>query len=574
MDTNKVVILDGAMGTMLQNAGMEVGEIPELLNVKNPDMINDVYKKYVEAGSDIIYACTFGANRHKLGSEKTKEVVEIATKNARRIADNKGVKVALDVGPIGEMLEPMGALKFEEAIDIFSEIINAGKENVDLIVIETMTDLYELKAAILAARENSNLPIFVTMTFEEDERTFQGVSIETFVNGVDGLGIDAIGLNCSLGPKEMYKMVEKLSRLTDLDLIVKPNAGLPDMDGHYHLGEDEFVDYMEKIYELGVKYVGGCCGTNENYIRKLSKRLKGLSVKERVVSRISGPSSGTKMVQNDYFRIVGERLNPTGKKRFQQALKDEDTDYLVGQGVEQTDAGADVLDVNVGFPGIDEAYMQGKIVKALQSVIDAPLQIDSTKPEAIESALRVYNGKAIVNSVNGEKEKLDSILPIVKKYNAQVIGLLLDEKGIPETAEERLEIAKRILNEAEKYGIRKDDIYIDCLTLTVSSKPESAMETLRTMKLVKEELGLKTVLGVSNISFGLPNRELINRSFLTLALYEGLDIGIINPNKKDMIDAIRAFRLLNNEPNATSDFIDNYSDVKKRLCSCKKHNGY
>lgn len=562
MDTNKVVILDGAMGTMLQNAGMRVGEIPELLNIKNPDMINEVYKKYVDAGSDIIYACTFGANRHKIGSEKTKEVVSIATKNAKEIASKKGVKVALDIGPIGEMLEPMGALKFEEAIDIFKEVVLAGKEYSDLIVIETMTDLYELKAAILAARENSNLPIFVTMTFEEDERTFQGVSIETFINAVDGLGVSAIGMNCSLGPKEMYRMVEKMSTLTDLDLIVKPNAGLPDMNGNYNLKADEFVNLMEKIYELGVKYVGGCCGTNEEYIKKLASHLKGRKVKKRVTNKISGASSGTKFINSKYFKIVGERLNPTGKKRFQQALKDEDLDYLVSKAVEQTDAGADVLDVNVGFPGIDEAYMQRKIVKALQSVIDAPLQIDSTKPEAIEAALRVYNGKAIVNSVNGEREKLDSILPIVKKYNAQVIGLLLDENGIPDKAEERIEIAKRILDEARRYDISKDDIYIDCLTLTVSSNPESAMETLKTMKILRQTLGLKTVLGVSNISFGLPNRELINRTFLSLALHEGLSLGIINPNDKEMIDTIKAFRLLNNEPNATDDFINSYSNVK------------
>lgn len=560
MDTkNRVVILDGAMGTMLQKAGMEVGDIPELLNIKNPDMVNGVYQKYIDAGADIIYACTFGANRRKLGSKKTLEVVKAATANAKNLAQKTGARVALDIGPIGEMLEPMGALKFEEAIDIFKEIIKAGEESFDLIVIETMTDLLEVKAAILAASESTDKPIFVTMTFEEDGRTFAGVSMETFVNMVQGLGVSALGINCSLGPDQMVNMVEKLAGLTDLDLIVKPNAGFPDMDGNYNLSPEDFAKTMGEILDLGVKYIGGCCGTDQRFIKKLADLYKGKAVMTRKINKISGPSSALKILNNYAFKVVGERLNPTGKKRFQEALKNEDMDFFIREAIAQVDAGAEILDVNVGFPGIDEAAMQAKIVKALQGVLDTPLQIDSTNPVAIESALRVYNGKAIVNSVNGEEEKLTTILPLVKKYNAQVIALLIDEKGIPEKAEDRLALAKKIVKRAEAEGIDREDIYIDCLTLTVSSNPEGAMETIKTMELVRDELGVKTLLGVSNISFGLPSRDIINASFLNLAMNAGLNMAIINPNSARMMEAIAAFKVLTNQEGAVDDFVEQFS---------------
>lgn len=559
---NRVVILDGGMGTMLQKAGMKVGQIPELLNIENPEMIIDVHKKYIQAGSEIIYTCTFGANRKKLQGYSVDEVVNKAIENGKIAVGDKNVKIALDIGPLGEMLEPMGTLKFEEAYDIFKEIVIAGKD-ADLIVIETMTDLYEVRAAVLAAKENSDLPIFVTMSFEEDGRTFAGVSIESFVNSIGGLGIDAIGINCSLGPIQMYDMVKKLTTITDLDIIIKPNAGLPRMDGTYDLEAKGFAAGMEKIYSLGVKYLGGCCGTDEKYIQELGNLVKNKNIINRKINKIYGTSSGTKFIEANSLKIVGERLNPTGKKRFQQALKDEDISYFITQAIEQVDGGADILDLNVGFPGVDEGKMQEKIIKGIQSVLDTPIQIDSTKAGAIEKALRVYNGKAIVNSVNGEDEKLDEILPLVKKYNAQVIGLALDEKGIPETAKKRLEIARRIVNRAEEYGISKEDIYIDCLALTVSSQPESAMETLKAITMVKEELGVKTALGVSNISFGLPGRELINQSFLTMAMYAGLDLAIINPNSKAMMDAVRAFKVLNNQENATENFIKIYGDMKE-----------
>lgn len=556
---NKTIILDGGMGTMLQKAGMKVGQIPEELNIENPNMIIDVHKKYIEAGAEIIYTCTFGANSKKLKNYRVEEVVPKAIENAKVAIGDKGVKIALDIGPLGEMLEPMGILKFEEAYEIFKEIILAGK-GADLIVIETMTDLYEVRAAVLAAKENSDLPIFVTMSFEEDGRTFAGVSLETFVNSIGGLGISAIGINCSLGPIQMYDMVKKLTGMTDLDIIIKPNAGLPRMDGTYDLGAQGFAEGMERIYSLGVKYLGGCCGSDESYIEELSKLVKDKALVERNIDKITGTSSGTKFLESDGVKVVGERLNPTGKKRFQKALIEGDVSYFINQAIEQVDAGAEILDLNVGFPGVNEAEMQRRIIKGIQSVLDTPIQIDSTKADAIEAGLRAYNGKAIVNSVNGEEEKLNEILPLVKKYNAQVIGLTLDERGIPETAEERLEIAGKIVKRAEEFGIPKEDIYIDCLALTVSSQPESAMETLKAISLVKNELGVKTALGVSNISFGLPNRDLINQSFLTMAMYAGLDLAIINPNSQAMMEAVKSFMVLNNVEGATEDFIETFGN--------------
>lgn len=556
---NRAVILDGAMGTMLQKGGMKAGEIPELINITQPEMITDIHRKYIEAGSDIIYANTFGANRKKIVGQDLDEIIKAGLKNAKNACEKTDTLVALDVGPIGELLEPMGTLKFQEAYDIFKQIIIAGKELADLVVFETMTDLYEVKAAILAAKENSDLPIFVTMTFEGDMRTFAGVNLESYVNAIDGLGVDAIGLNCSLGPKEMYKMTQKLTSITNMDIIIKPNAGLPDMGGNYDLSIDDFVDHMEKLFDLGVKYLGGCCGSNEEYIRALSKRLGDRELVQRDSSPIYGTSSATKFINNDQLIIVGEGLNPTGKKSFQKALKEKDMEYIIGNAIEQVDNGAQVLDLNAGYPGIDEGEIQELAIKSIQSVLDTPIQIDSSKVEALERGLRFYNGKAIVNSVNGERDKLDSILPLVKKYNAQVIGLTLDEEGIPDTAQERFIIAERIVKEALSYGIQKSDIYIDCLSLTVSSNPEQARETLTAMKMIKEKLGVKTALGVSNISFGLPNRGLINDVFLIMALEAGLDLAIVNSNSKDTMDAIAAYRLLDNKDPIAESFINRFS---------------
>lgn len=564
MQKDRFVILDGAMGTMLQKNGMKVGQIPELLNIEDPEKIIKIHEKYIENGAEIIYTCTFGANRNKLSGYDLNMVIEKAIENAKIARKDRDVKIALDIGPIGKMMEPMGDLKFDEAYDIFKEIILAGK-GADLIVVETMTDLYELRAAILAARENSDLPIFATMSFEEDERSFVGVSLESFVNSVEGLGVEALGLNCSVGPVQMHKMAEKLVKMTDKDIIIKPNAGMPNMDGSYDLSNQEFAENMQAIADLGVKYLGGCCGTDETYIKMLADRIKGKELKERAVEKIYGPSSASKFISNDNFLIAGERLNPTGKKKYQKALEEEDTAYFISQAIEQVDAGANVLDLNVGHPGIDEAYMQEKIVKGIQSVLDCPLIIDSSKLAAIERGLRVYNGKAIVNSVNGEDEKLREILPLVKKYNAQVIGLTLDENGLPNSVEDRIKIAEKIVSRAKDYGIEARDIYIDCLTLTVSSNPEGAMDTLRAISIVKEKLGVKTALGVSNISFGLPNRGLINQSFLIMAMYAGLDLAIINPNSKTMLDSIKTVNLLKNKKGATDDFIVSFSENKDSL---------
>jgi 5-methyltetrahydrofolate--homocysteine methyltransferase len=560
---NRVVILDGAMGTMLQKRGMKTGESPELINLNNPELIVDIHRQYIEAGSEIIFTNTFGANREKLAGQDLDVIIKAALKNAKIAAEGTGTLVALDIGPIGELLEPMGTLKFEDAYDVFKEIIIAGKDIADLIVFETMTDLYEVKAAVLAAKENSNLPVFTTMTFEADMRTFTGVSLESYVNAIDGSGVSAIGLNCSLGSKEMIEMAKVLTNITDMDVIIKPNAGLPDMEGNYDSTIEEFVNHMEKIYELGVKYVGGCCGSNEKYISALSSRLKDREVISRKTEPISGPSSATKFISNDKLIIVGEGLNPTGKKRFQQALKKKDMEYIVNAAIKQADNGAEVLDLNAGYPGIDEGEIQEIAVKRIQSVLDTPIQIDSSKVEALERGLRVYNGKAIVNSVNGEKQKLDAILPLVKKYNAQVIGLTLDEKGIPNSAQERFVIAERIVEEALKHEIKKTDIYIDCLSLTVSSSPEQANETLKAIGMVKEKLGVKTALGVSNISFGLPNRVLLNNVFLAMALYSGLDLAIVNTNSKEAMDVISAFNVLDNRDFGAKSFIERFSGAIK-----------
>ncbi len=559
----KVVILDGAMGTMLQKRGMKAGEIPELININNPEMIVDIHKKYIEAGSEIIYANTFGANRKKLAGHNLDAIVKAALKNARKAAEGTDTLIALDIGPIGELLEPMGTLKFEEAYDIFKEIIIAGRNLAELIVFETMTDLYELKAAVLAAKENSNLNIFTTMTFEADMRTFAGVNLETFVNLMEGLGVSAIGLNCSLGPKEMYNLTKKLTSITDMDIMIKPNAGLPDIEGNYNLSAKDFVNYMEKIHRLGVRYLGGCCGTNEEHIRALSKNLKGKDLVQREIKLISGPSSATKFVNNNEPLIIGEGLNPTGKKRFQQALKEKDMEYIISKAIEQVDNGAQVLDLNVGYPEVNEGELQEIAIKSIQSVLDTPIQIDSSKVEALEKGLRVYNGKAIVNSVNGENEKLDAILPIVKKYNAQIIGLTIDEKGIPESAEGRFLIAERIVEEAMKYGIKKSDIYIDCLSLTVSSNPEQVKETLEAIKMVKKKLGVKTALGVSNVSFGLPNRGIVNDVFLIMALEAGLDLAIVNTNSKATMDILTTYHLLKNKDPVASNFIKRFSGTTK-----------
>lgn len=560
------VILDGGMGTMLQKAGLAMGEIPELLNLTNPRLITGIHKKYIDAGSDIVYANTFGANRYKLEhcEKSVEEIIQAGIANARAACEGTGTLAALDIGPIGQLLEPTGYLSFEEAYDIFKEQILAGSD-ADLIVFETMTDLMEVKAGVLAAKENSSLPVMCTMTFEENGRTFTGCSVSSMALTLEGLGVDAIGINCSLGPKELLPVVKELSQWTNLPIVVKPNAGLPDpVTNAYHVTPDEFAGYAREMVSYGVKIMGGCCGTNPDFIRALSSMLS----KEKHVSRDkhvpSAVCSATNTVIIDQPRIIGERINPTGKKLFKEALLNNDMDYVLNQAIEQQGGGADILDVNVGLPGIDEKAMMIRTVKELQGVVDLPLQIDTTIPEVLEAALRVYNGKPIVNSVNGEEKSLNTVLPLVKKYGAAVVGLALDENGIPKSADERFEIAEKIMNRALEYGIRKEDIYIDCLTLTASAEQECVMETLKALKRVKEELGLKTVLGVSNISFGLPDRELINHNFLTMALTHGLDLPIINPNVASMTGAVRAYKLLTAVDKDSMEYIAAYNAAKAK----------
>ena len=570
LSENEFIFLDGAMGTMLQKSGLETGEIPELFNLTHPELIESIHSQYIESGSQIIYANTFGANRYKLDGcgHSSKEIITAGIDIAKRACEKSGktAYAALDIGPIGQLLEPTGSLTFEEAYDIFKEQIIAGKD-ADIIVLETMTDLYEIKAALLAAKENSDKPVICTMTFEANGRTFTGCSCSAMALTLEGLGADAIGVNCSLGPKELLPVVTEICRWTSLPIAVKPNAGLPDpITNLYDVSPDEFAQAAAEFAELGVKIFGGCCGTSPEYISALTKKLSEYKYHTRESIATNGCSipsavcsySNTAII--DQPRIIGERINPTGKKRFKEALINGDINYILGQAIEQVNAGADILDVNVGLPDIDEKDMMIRTVKALQSVTDLPLQIDSTIPEVLEAALRIYNGKAIVNSVNGEEKSLNTILPIVKKYGAAVVGLTLDENGIPKTAAERFAIAERIMDRAIEIGIPKRDIYIDCLTLTASAEQAGVMETVKALNRVKRELGLKTVLGVSNISFGLPNRELINCNFLQICLANGLDLPIINPNVASMTGAVRAYKLLTNIDKNASEFIAAYNN--------------
>lgn len=562
LNDNEFVFLDGAMGTLLQAKGLEMGGIPEMLNFDKPDWIYDIQSAYVSAGSRIVCANTFGCNRYKMaGTGKTvAEITSAAVEIAKKACGEKAL-VAFDMGPIGQLLEPTGSLTFEEAYDIFKEevaaAVNAGA---DIITCETMTDLYELKAAVLAAKENSDLPIITTMTFEQNMRTFTGCSVSAMALTMEGLGVDAVGVNCSLGPKELEPVIAELSQWTNLPIVVKPNAGLPDpITNKYEVTPAEFADSMANLVKYGIKIAGGCCGTTPEFISAVVERLGKMKYAPQSTVLEAAVCSPAKTVVIDQPRIIGERINPTGKKRFKEALKSEDIGYILGQAIEQINAGADILDVNVGLPDIDEKEMMVKVVKALQGVTDLPLQLDSTRPDVLEAALRVYNGKPIVNSVNGEKASMEAILPLVKKYGAAVVGLALDEGGIPKTAEGRFEIAEKILANAEKTGIPKRDVFIDCLTLTASAEQAAVTETVKALHRVKTELGLKTVLGVSNISFGLPNRELVNCNFLQMALTNGLDLPIINPNSALMTGAVRAYKLLANIDKNSAEFIAAYS---------------
>lgn len=567
---DNILIFDGAMGTMLQKKGLKLGENPELLNLNNPEIIEEVHREYIESGCNVITTNTFGANERKLklcGLE-VEEAIDSAVQIAKKARENKkDVYIALDIGPIGELLEPMGTLSFDKAYNIFKrQIIQGVKSGVDVIIIETMTDLYELKAAILAVKENSSLPVFCTMTFEENKRTFTGCNVEAMVLVLEGLGVDALGVNCSLGPKQLTPIVEEICTLAHIPVMVQPNAGLPTISEEgetiYDITEEEFADALSNFIDLGVKIIGGCCGTTPEYIKEVKNRVKNkklVNLNNKYYTAVCTPSN---VVRVDGVKVIGERINPTGKKLFKEALKNNDLDYVLNQAISQVEAGAHILDVNVGLPEINEPLMMHSVIKEIQGIIDTPLQIDSSDHNAIETGLRYYNGKPILNSVNGEDKVLDKILPLVKKYGANVIGLTLDEKGIPFKAEERFKIAEKIIKRAEEYGIRREDVFIDCLVLTVSAQQKEVQETLKAVRMVKEKLNVKTLLGVSNISFGLPNRQFINETFLASALANGLDLPIMNPNEEGMMRVIDTYNVLYNYDKNAEHYIQKYANVE------------
>ena len=574
-DRKRFVLLDGGMGTQLQTRGLQPGQKPELAALEMPDTLTAIHADYARAGADILLANTFGANAKKLaGCPCTVEqVVSASIACARSAAAETGALVALDIGPLGELLVPAGTLRFEDAYAEFAQVIRAGAAaGADLVFLETMTDLYELKAAILAAKENCALPVFTSMSFESRGRTFTGCTVESYAVTAAGLGADAVGINCSLGPKEILPFAQRLCRSVPagVPVFVKPNAGLPNPDGSYNLNAEEFAAEMKAYASIGVSMVGGCCGTTPAFIAKLQQTFAPLVPAEKIPIRRSCLCTPVRFVEVDGITVVGERINPTGKKRLQQALRDGDSAYPCAQAVAQAEAGAQVLDVNAGLPSIDEAATLEHLVKDLQAITDLPLQLDSSNPEALSRALRIYNGKPIVNSVNGEQKTLDTILPLCKKYGAAVVGLALDEHGIPADSEGRFAIAKRIAAAANAAGIPNEDIYIDCLTLTASAQQEGAVQTLEALTRCKKELGVRTVLGVSNISFGLPCRGYLNTTFLTMAMSAGLDLAIMNPNTPEMMAAVRAYRVLTSQDKQSSDYVAAYADVQIQTTQTSK----
>lgn len=560
LDKN-LIFLDGAMGTMLQDGILPAGFLPELLNLTDPEKVTAVHEKYLSAGSDIIYTNTFGANKYKiLPPHKAEEVIEAAVKLAIRAAKPYGAAVALDIGSLGKMF-----MSIDELYDAFVPLVKAGeKAGADLVVFETMSDLAEMRAAVLAAKENTSLPILATMTFEKNARTFLGVSAESFARTITALGVDAIGLNCSLGPEDVLDTVRQLRRNTHLPLAVKPNAGLPDGDGCYHIDYTMFSDFFEEIISEGVQLIGGCCGTSPDFIKKLKSSYKDTIIPSFEMEQKSIICSATKTVDlSKGLLVVGERLNPTGKKKLTAAILEEDLDFLLEQASSQAEDGAEILDVNVGVAGVDEAKTMKLVVQEVQTVTNLPLQIDSSETAAIEAGLRSFNGVAIINSVNGKQSVLDSILPLAQKYGAYVVGLCLDEDGIPQTAEKRVQIAEKIMNEAAKYGIPKHRLIIDCLVLTVSAQQEQAAETLKAVREVREKLGLLTLLGVSNVSYGLPDRPLINSTFLAMAAEAGLNLAILNPSDSEVKRTVAAIRVLSGEDVSSATYISSISQMKK-----------
>ena len=573
----KILFLDGGMGTLLQEKGLLPGELPETWNIKRKEIVADIHRQYFEAGSDIVLTNTFGANAIKFHDDcyDLREIVEQAILNVHEGAkkcnkDRKDYCVALDIGPTGKLLEPMGDLSFDDAYNTYAEIVRYGKNaGVDLIHIETMSDTYELKAAVLAAKENADLPIFATMIFNENGKLLTGGDVPSVIAMLEGLRVDAVGLNCGMGPKQMLPILKEIREYTSLPIIVKANAGLPKQkngETYYDISPEEFANAMEEIVEEGGCIIGGCCGTTPKHISAMKKvcGYKEIKFPEKKNDTIVS-SYGKAVVFGEKPIIIGERINPTGKSKMKQALKENHLDYLLKEAITQQEKGADILDVNVGLPDINEPEMMKKVIPEIQSVTNLPLQIDTVNVTALEGAMRLYNGKPMINSVTGKQESMDTVFPLVKKYGGVVVGLTLDEEGIPKTAKGRLAIAKKIIREAAKYGIDKKDIVIDVLTMTISSEPEGARTTLTALEMVKEICGVHTVLGVSNISFGLPARPIINANFYTMAMQKGLSAGIINPSSEAMMNSYYAYCALMNLDENCEKYISNCTSQEKEI---------
>ena len=570
----ELLFLDGGMGTLLQAEGLAPGELPETWNIEHPEKVEAIHRRYYEAGSDVVLANTFGANVCKFHDDRytVEEVIRAGIANAKRAGEQIGKEtyVALDMGPTGKLLKPMGDLDFDDAYEAFAEAVRYGeKYGADLIHIETMSDTYEVKAAILAAKENSSLPVFVTMIFDERGKLLTGGDVPSVVAMLEGLRVDALGLNCGLGPKQMLPILNDLRRYTSLPIIVKPNAGLPKQkngETYYDVEPDEFARIMQEVVKGGACVIGGCCGTTPEHIKKLVEECKDLPLRKIEKKHDTIVSSyGQAVILDDMPRIIGERINPTGKKKFKEALKNEDMDYILKEAITQQDKGAHILDVNVGLPDIDEVAMMEKVVKELQSVTSLPLQIDTVDGKAMERAMRIYNGKPMINSVNGKQVSMDEVFPLVRKYGGVVVGLTIDEEGIPKDAEGRVRVAGKIINEAAKYGIDKKDIVIDVLTMTISSEKDGAKVTLEALKRVREEFGVRTVLGVSNISFGLPRRPIVNSYFYAMAMQNGLTAGIINPSSEDMMKAYHSYNALMGFDENCTNYISTYAGTTETV---------
>ncbi|HBM80530.1 MAG TPA: homocysteine methyltransferase [Clostridiaceae bacterium] len=558
---NSFILFDGAMGTMIQNAGLEVGEMPEVYNIIHPEIVKGIHESYIKAGADVITTNTFGVSSSRLlqSGYTVEEIIWKAVGIAK--AAGSGL-VALDIGPTGRLMEPFGDLSFDMAYDIFKRQVEVGvKAGVDLILIETLSDVYEAKAAVLAAKENSSIPVLCTMTFQKSGRTIMGTDPLTAVNILEGLGIDAIGANCSIGPAETMPIIAEMLEYSSIPVMVQPNAGLPRVckgKNIYDIKPLEFAKDIKEMAKMGARIFGGCCGTNPDFIKEIHDALAQLSPVAAVGKNITAASSSSRtVILGDEFKVIGENINPTGKAKLTHALKNDDMEYIASLASKQGEAGADMLDINTGIPDIDEKDIMIKVIREIQTAVKLPIMIDSISTDVLEAAARQYDGKPVINSVSGKEMVMERIFPIAKKYGACIIGLTLDEKGIPKTAEERVNIAGKIIEKAHIFGIKDKDIIIDCLVLTASAQQESAMEAIKAVKMVKDKYKVATVLGVSNISYGLPERKVLNRTYLAMALAMGLDSAIVNPMDEGIMDTVKAFKVIANQDKNAADYIKN-----------------